>query len=403
MPHYFLRYLLNPFKLFFKYSILLLAMTSCGGGGGSSSPKPASTPPATPVAAPDPILKSVELGEMTGRPGHQGVFPFQGEPTAGPAYVIVTTEGNVSALSIDVQSNSNTMSNGATTPDEISEVVSNNLKVWNIEVDLPSGEFTLLITMTTSDGKEIFETIGKQTTNDFKLKLGRNDFEFSYGENTVRASISNYGDAANFIVTATDNYGFVQSQFEPAQLFINTDEVSTVDIPINLSPEQTVGGIYDYEIIIEAKVIDSPRNNTAKMSIDISENPIALKDIHKLIVINPGYCDPVNVNSPTLQAVIAGSSKVVISDVDTESITWMNGKVKPISAEIDDIVSFDNHHCGDINPDGKNDLVMTFSLQDILNYNPDRDYSIGWPAYISYVNTDGIGGSVFRFSMDVLE
>jgi hypothetical protein len=354
-----------------------------------------------------PVLDSLFYAEIAGRVGHQGFRPLQRKPVAGTVYLMITTKGDVASLVAKVTSNSaNEQTYTAETPESIiendSQSFDDDLKEWVIKTEIPAGESSVLITMISSKNQSYLTPIQKFVTSSIELKLLRSDVYFSPGPNTVSALITNHGEDATFLISATDNHQLVQRQFNSQTLTIKKGESQTVDISVNLA-RNIQRDIFDYQIAVRVENTVLKEVNTAKMDINIVKAPTIVSDKYKSVIINPGSCTPVSKSSQTVEVIIPGSEKLFLDKVDFDSIVWMNGELKPLSSELIDKVSFNNHVCDDIKLDGMIDLVMSFSLQDIINASQDWGSVTHWPAYISFDNTDGFSGDVVRFTMSVGE
>jgi hypothetical protein len=376
-----------------------ICITAIRETSGSQTVRLCSSPIKVSVNAP--LLKSLVYGELTGRVGHQGIRPLQREPVAGNVYLMISTEGDVASLTAKITPNSSEEQRYITeTPERTTE---NNLKEWVIKTEIPVGESSVLITMISSNNQPYPTPTQKIVTSSIGLKLSRSDVDFSPGPNTVSISITNHGEKAVFLVSATDNHQRVQAQFNPKTVTIEKDKSQVVDIPLNLLAENMQGDIYDYQIAVRVENTVSKAVNTARMDINLVKVPMIVSDKYKSVIINPNSCSSIAKSSQTVEVVIAGSEKLFLDKVDFNSIIWMNGRLKPLSSERIDKVSFKGHVCDNIKADGRVDLVMTFSLQDIINTSQNTGNATHWPAYIGFRNTSGFNGDVLRFEMSVGE
>lgn len=360
-----------------------LFMISCGGGGAANIENPK--------------IVSFELGEMKGRAGHESIFPLHRRPSAGKVYAIVTTKGDVSNLVITVTPKIGAKNLYKT--DKPNRVFGENLKKWMINIDIPAGDSSLQAMMVSSTNKEYFSTTHKIVATSIDIKLSRSYSYFTAGPNTVTAIISNNGhEDSNFLISATDNYEFVSEDFTEKNVSIKKGESVSIDIPVNL-PKILMRDFFDYKIEISAKNINSKEINIAKMDIDIKSNPVSIPAKYKSVILNTGNCADVPKDSATVEIVIVGSEKLFLNKVDVNSIFLASKKIRPLTTSIVDKVSFSGHVCDDIKPDGLVDLVMTFSLQDIIG---DDSLDIeSWLTYISYHNIDNVFGDIIYFTMKV--
>lgn len=383
------------YSKFFCVPILLflaLLLTSCGGGNSkitTDAPPNDSNYIATEI-------KSIDFGVLKGIPEYQYFSSYQGSPLSGKTNIKVITFGDILSLDVTIISEAKVSRKYTSQePIELDEFINE----WIIEVDLPIGESSVLAAVESKDGVE-YSLEKKVSTKSAQIKLIRSSHIFSPGPNFLTVQVINFGEDAEFIISATDNNIFVGKQFSPKSIFLGKGETTSISIPVTL-PRNLTKDIDDYLIEVKVKNIETEEVNLAKMSIRIEATSTGVSNDYKLVVPNLGKCSPVPKSNSTVTVAIVGSSKLILDNVDDSSIFWMNGRIKPISVNLADRTSFDTHSCDDLQPDGLNDLIMTFSLQEILgSINPNINE---WPAHIYYNNKNGLSGDILHFTMKVGE
>lgn len=377
-------------RLFFLPLVLIpFLLTSCN----SSSNSAAKVPPPVKV-------QNIVFGKEKGLDGeYQRFYSVQGSgPLSGKNTINVTTFGDISSLDITISSENKVNNKYTSTPDKNYDA-STYINEWFIDVSLPVGTSTVSVTAKATDNTKN-TLIKKVITKSTEIQLEQSGASFSPGENFLKAKVTNYGDDAEFVISATDNKAFVEKQFSAKTIFLKKGKTTSVNIPVAL-PRDLSKDIHDYFIEVKLKNTVSNEINIAKRVIGINASPTIVTDNYKLVVTNLGSCAPVSRNQSTITVAIAGSSKLILDAVDENSIFWMNGRIKPTSVTIADKVSFDKHECDNPQPDGLNDLIMTFPLLVILK---DKDRRINsWPALISYSNKNALSGDVLNFEMKVGE
>lgn len=386
-------------SLIFLLLFIPYLLTSCDSSSKST------TPPSNESSASIPKVETFEYAELKGREGHKGFFPIEQIPVAGKMYLIVTTIGDVSSLSVNITSDTNTSeSYSANKPDQTEknslDTIDDDFNKWIVEINLPTGESTIQTVMTTSTDKE-YISISEQKvkTNSINIELSRSDLNFSPGPNSVTAKITNYDKDTEFLVSASDNYDFVKGQFLPTTYAIKKGESISVEIPVNLQ-KKLEANIYDYQISIQVVNQNSKESNSSKMDLKIKKSATGISDKYKLIVVNPESCSHISRSNETVEIMIVGSEKLFLNNVNFDSIILMNGKLKPLTTSLEDKVSFHGYDCNDMKADGIIDLVMIFSLKDIIQASDANGASSNISAYIVY-NTSDFGGDVLEFNLSV--
>lgn len=369
-------------NLYFSITFLLftLILTGCGNGGGEDSNVATLT------------MESFEFAELKGREGHQGIFPLDSEPVPGEVYAVITTKGDLKSVVVDIKDESG--NEKKYTPDTLSRTT-DDLKSWYIKLDIPNGKSLLKVVASLSDStnKTIYtrEIIGKS----FKILLHGKDL--SPGGNIMHATIINYGSTAGFLISAKDNYNYVNGQFIERTVNIEKDESVTIDIPIYLERSSFTEDIYDYSFNLSVENSTTKELNTAASEFDIKKTPFVIPEEYKLVAVNPTDCNPIQSSSPTVEIVIAGSEKLYLDDVDLNSIFWMDTEIKPLSSYLADNISFNSYKCEATIKDGLTDLIMSFSLAEIIGSGSKG--STDFSASIDFMNSDNISGHTIDFNM----
>lgn len=310
-----------------------------------------------------PVFRSFEFVELRGRDGHQGYFPVYGKPTFGNGVVDVKIEGDVKDLSVTVKTATSTET-FKFNPENIDP--EKGYTRYFVDVTIPKEDFSLDIVITAPDGEIINKRTNTRAPKDFSVTLAKSDHFFSRGKNSLTVIVTNKGNTANFEAIVEDSEGIIQGKgYFPQTFTIEKDGEADIGIPIDIVSNSDISNL-TFTIKISNLDANTSEVITYDVLVDSDEEKLSISSKeHKWRAI-PGSCEPVGRNDLTFKLIIIGSSAVNVGNIDINNIEFYGGQ-KPTRVEVLDILS-SNDSCSSPIPDGVNDLVLTFDLQKILEW-----------------------------------
>ena len=222
------------------------------------------------LAQSDIFFVSARFVTKGGRPGHEGLFPIQGEPVTGtPA----TLEVSLSA--------------GAMSTDEFDFVTEEGQPIQKLEmqlvnsegqspqfvgsVDLPAQPFRIAVKGSDSNGKQ-FQRFFSNLFHVESVEVSSPDFEeFPAGSTQqVAFTVRNLGVPRTLRITATDAHQFV-SRVEPKQLTLGAGETGSVKVDLTV-PEGTLPGVGDSIIVVATSIAGPPASNFSVVHFSVSSS-----------------------------------------------------------------------------------------------------------------------------------
>lgn len=356
-----------------------------------------------------PELVEFNFGELRGRFGHQGIFPIRGSLEVGPAIFLLKTKGDVESITVRLVSSGARLLFSSEEPkfnfDKTPLDKSDDFKKWEIEGEVPIGGSTMLITLHSSSGKTVDINKSLNASSQVSIKLYKSDLSMSWGEYFVIAKIKNSGESDVFTVTADDTHGFISDDYNGETIAIGSGEEKVVKIPLNATREQLKERVYRYSLTANLVGENSQEHISASITVGFDPDPIGIDEKYESVLLNlEGGCAPVEATESELKIVLVGSKFVFPEVLDLEKIIFssFNGSFHPTNIEIRDVADIDNKDCTSTSADGIDDIILTFSLGDLLSGKLDTEvYTLGWQAHINFKFKDSFIGDAVPFTMDI--
>ena len=190
---------------------------------------------------------------------------------------------------------------------------------------------------------------------------------FSIGDNTVLLLVTNHSNVdASYEVVVNGSEFYLSNPLVSTTLAISANTTKEILIPVVIPKEYVNTAI----LTISAKVKEqsSAVTEQAIKEILVTKEPLTLTELDSKAVINPGSCEPLDIDQETVDIMIAGSSHLDVNDIDIDTLIIIadDPHISPISSQLIDKGTAANIACDQQQADGKMDLVLTFSLPDIL-------------------------------------
>jgi len=304
-----------------------------------------------------------EFVELRGRDGHKGLFPLFSTPTAGDAVLHTFNSKDVKELIISVITDFGNSEFTAVLSDTSAE----DKNEWYTEIVLPSTPFKLRFDMKSAYNSVVTTESGIITPSTFSLFLSLAEgHSFSVGDNAVLLLVKNHSNVDDsYEVIVKGNGGYHTDSLLSTTVAIIANSSKEILVPVIIP-----NNINTHTLTITAEVTGQASSVTEQANKDIliTDEPLTLTELDSKAVINPGSCDLLNSIQETIDIMIAGSSHLDANniDIDTVIIITNAAHIKPISSQLIDKGTAANIACDQQQADGKTDLVLTFSLQDIL-------------------------------------
>lgn len=238
---------------------------------------------------------------------------------------------------------------------------------WYTDLTLPSTPFKLRFDMKPSVGEMVTVESEIITPRSFSLSLSLAEgHSFSPGDNTVLLAIknhSNFDDSYQVLVNGNKDY--LASPLISTSIDVSGNSTESVLIPVVIPK-----AINLHTLTLTAEVNENSTGalEEASLEILIMDEPLTLTELDSKAVINPGSCNPIDHNQQAVDIMIAGSSHLDVNDIDLNTliIIGTDSDIVPINSQLIDIGTAANKACDQQLADGKIDLLLTFSLADIL-------------------------------------
>jgi hypothetical protein len=211
----------------------------------------------------------VQFVKLAGRPGHQGMFPIQGQPIAGkPA----TLDASLSAKAASSWEFQLVSERGVVLQKLRLHAISPDREFLEMEgsEDLPQVPFRVAVTGRDVNGRayqRFFPRLFHSESVEVAPKL---DFdELAAGRTRqARFEVRNIGAARKFRLTITDARRFV-SKVEPTELDLAADESRTLNIELRVPPG-TAAGTGDDLVIVVSSIAGPPTSNSSVVHFSVS-------------------------------------------------------------------------------------------------------------------------------------
>lgn len=182
------------------------------------------------------VEMTVEIAQIAGRPGHEGLFPSSAQPVWGESYYVVASMSGPYATSsfrfVDV--NDQLIAPAILTTDN--RMAGTDEYVGN--VTLPTQPFKLAASGTTRDGSA-YDIVGERLFTPQPINVTWDPPTGPLppgGSTTLRFTIANHGPAATFNVSASDTLGLAPAA-SPAIVTLAPNETATISVlltaPVN--------------------------------------------------------------------------------------------------------------------------------------------------------------------------
>lgn len=214
----------------------------------------------------------VRFVKQGGRPGHEGLFPIQGQPLAGaPA----TLQASLSAAATKT-TEFHLVTERAETIEEVTmQPVNSDREFLELvgNVDLPSVPFRVAVMGLDLQGRP-YQRFFPRLFHAENVELSpRLDFDELSAGSTKQAdfAVRNIGSPRTFRITATDVRHFV-SRFEPKELSLGENEsgIIRVDLAVPAEIGPGIGG--DDVVIVATSVAGGSTSNSAVVHFSVSRS-----------------------------------------------------------------------------------------------------------------------------------
>jgi hypothetical protein len=215
------------------------------------------------------VAKFVKEG---GRPGHQGLFPIQGEPLAGrPA----TLEASLSAPATRTAEFHLVNERGVTIEDVRMQPVNSDrtLPEFVGSLDLPTVPFRVAVMGRDSQGWQYQRFVPRLFHAESVEVSPELNFDELSPASTKQATfrVHNTGAPRTFRITVTDVRHFV-TKVEPKELSLDTDDSGIIHVDL-MVPAETPSGVGDNVVVVAASTGEAPTSNSCVVHLSVQSAP----------------------------------------------------------------------------------------------------------------------------------
>jgi hypothetical protein len=303
--------------------------------------------------------------EFGGRPGHESYHPKQDAPAPGQqATIRVKIFGPVQSARVEFVGTGGKVL--ASVPLSLPPGATQSGPEFIGAVVVPSEPFLVRAKGLDSSGRAFAVTLpGDPLTTPRPLQIEVISLSSLLAEGTAAhfyVRLVNYGAPDTFILSAFDTPSSALVLSPPA-ITLASQQSAIAEIATIVPPNPDPAG--RFTLRVDAIGVATRIANSASLTVELAEHP----GQPLVVEFKPGSCEaPINTKSRGVTPVaIMASAEFDPTNIDPRSI-YVAGNVAPVRASIQDVGSPRRAtDCGSSAPDGRNDLMLFFDTQQLVD------------------------------------